>query len=83
MDRFLLLLCRLVCGIVLCLVLLTAYQPLRLRNYLQFRATLVNQILQTDELDNQRHGDKRDERDQGDYEDACMEDVVMGGTSPD
>lgn len=31
----------------------------------------------------QRRDDERDERDQGDREDTYMEDVVMGGTSPD
>lgn len=30
-----------------------------------------------------RRDDERDERDQGDHDDTDMEDVVIGGTSPD
>ncbi|UKZ67261.1 uncharacterized protein TrAtP1_008423 [Trichoderma atroviride] len=48
--------------------------------YQQLRPMLVRQIEQIDAQRVQRRADEHDERDRGD---TYMEDVVMGGTSPD
>ncbi|KAL6890609.1 hypothetical protein GGI43DRAFT_387420 [Trichoderma evansii] len=54
--------------------------------YPQLRAIVAGHIDQMDVQHGQRRVDERDERDErgrGDHEDSDMEDVVMGGTSPD
>ncbi|PON30442.1 hypothetical protein TGAM01_v200882 [Trichoderma gamsii] len=55
-------------------------------SYLEFRTIFASQIDQGDTQYDQGRGEDRDERDKGDqddHDDTYMEDVVMGGTSPD